>query len=483
LKSRLRALFKGADVQRLPTDSLAGFGPYGFGGPFPWLTPSSRIDYLTEAGDLTQNAIIMACLHWIGRTFPEAPIRVVVDQATGPAKVVPRHPLTRLLAQPNPYYNGLLMQSALLWSYNLDGNAYLTKARYKSGKLAELWYEPHTTIRPWVERNSTDFISGYQLKRNGRWTQEILPREDVIHFRHGLDPSNPRMGLSPLKAALREVFTDNEAANYTASLLRNMGIPGMVLSPGTDKDLVIEDPEALKETLQARFTGDKRGEPLVMMSPIKVDMLSFSPEQLALDKLRTIPEERITALLGLPAIVANLGAGLDFSSYNNVKELKASAYEGNLLPTQRLMAAQYDTDLLPELGDAETERVEFDISHVQALADDQADLVKCLSLGYKTGWLTRKDARLLSPYNLDTDDDDDVYITDLPAIAGNISEDDPAGTLLGGGNDAAKEELPGAKKTLPEPTTTEDRHGRTQLDDAFTTLLDDAFGKTEDLAA
>ena len=51
-----------------------------------------------------------------------------------------------------------------------------------------------------------------------------------MHFRFGLDPENDRKGRSPLAGVLREVFTDDEAANYTASLLRNMGVPGIIVS-------------------------------------------------------------------------------------------------------------------------------------------------------------------------------------------------------------------------------------------------------------
>ena len=53
-----------------------------------------------------------------------------------------------------------------------------------------------------------------------------------------------------------------------------------------------------------------RGKPHVSTAPIRIEQFGFSPEQMSLKDLRRLPEERISALLGIPAIVAGLGAGL-----------------------------------------------------------------------------------------------------------------------------------------------------------------------------
>lgn len=425
--SSVAAWFKGLDVSA-GGDIPFSYGAWGGASPWPFLMPSTRLDYKAEAGDLTQNAIIMACVQWIGRTFPEAPLRVMRAKGAT-ADAVPDHALTRLLAQPNPYYNGLLLWQATLASFNINGNAYWLKMRNDSQQVVQVWYEPHTTCRPYWPDDGSEFIAGYEVQRRGEWKK--VRREDVVHFRNGLDPRNPRLGLSPLGSAFREVFTDNEAANFSASLLRNLGIPGVIVSPATDM-ATIADPEGLKNAMVSKFSGDKRGEPMVMQGPTKIDVLSFSPEQMNLEKLRNIPEERITALLGIPAIVAGLGSGLDHSTYANVREAREAAYHNNLLPTQRLLAAQLDTDLLPDLGDERREHVAFDTSKVQALADDQDALYKRLSIAYNAGWIKRSEARTIAgETELVSDAADEIYKTDLLALTAKIMESDPAGTLLG----------------------------------------------------
>jgi HK97 family phage portal protein len=491
LRSAVSSFF-GEQKSAVPAGGDAPRSPDTGSDRWPALLPSTRINYQQEAGDLTQNAIIMACVNWIMRTFPEAPLQVMARQTNGQATAVVPHTLTALLETPNPFYDGLLLWQATLLSLNLNGNGYWILGRNRFKEILEVWWEPHMTIRPVWPNDGSTFISGYQVKRKGKWS-DPLPVEDVVHFRLGIDPANPRLGLSPLAAAFREVFTDNEAANYSASILRNMGIPGLVISPASPNFTIEEDEaDVIKQRTTAHFGGDRRGSTMVMQGPTKVDVLSWSPDELNLDKLRSIPEERVTALLGLPAIVAGLGAGLDHSTYNNTSEAKASGYEGNLLPTQRLLASKLRAQLLPELGDPKTQFLQFDTSKVQALAEDKDKRYQRLSIGYKAGWLTRADARTLSGENLEVDDDrDDVYITDLIVKGAKLAETEPAGTLLHEDGDADEDEEPEddgtdldkqlddatkpgkGSKSARHPISTEGKAGARQLTSAFAALMDE----------
>ena len=83
---------------------------------------------------------------------------------------------------------------------------------------------------------------GYHRVRITHWEYQPgagkvqrLELEDVIHFRHGIDPNNTRLGLSPLHSVIREIFIDLEASNFSASMLRNLGIPGLAISPKNDQ--------------------------------------------------------------------------------------------------------------------------------------------------------------------------------------------------------------------------------------------------------
>jgi phage portal protein BeeE len=99
----------------------------------------------------------------------------------------------------------------------------------RAGRVIALWWIPSDARAALAADDPTVFIGWYEYTVDGV-VYEDRP-EDVVHFRHGIDPNNPRKGLSPLASLFREIFTDDEAANFTASLLRNLGVPGVVISP------------------------------------------------------------------------------------------------------------------------------------------------------------------------------------------------------------------------------------------------------------
>lgn len=420
-----------------------GQGNYGWDS----LLPSTRVDYQAEAGDLTENTAIAACLQWITRTFPEAPIQVKRgDGAT--AKAVPHHPLTTLIARPNPYYSGILLWQATLASIIVSGNGYWLKVRSGRGDVVQLWYEPHFTCGPVWPRDGSQFISGYQINRGGTWYPVKSP--DVVHFRDGIDPQNTRLGLSRLASALREVYTDNEAANYSATILRNMGIPGLVVSPASSGDQ-ITDPMGLKRDIMAKTTGDRRGEPLVSGLPIKIERIAWNPSEMDVTKARRIPEERVSALIGIPAVVAGLGVGLDHSTYSNMQEAREAAYESCIVPTQRLLASELDVQLLPDLGDVANEKVSFDLSQVRALQEDKDALYKRVNAVWTSGLIMRSEGRAALDSSYLSTPEDDIYRTDLLTMAARVTEQEPAGTLISDDPDITQPS-PDDSPPLPQPS-------------------------------
>jgi HK97 family phage portal protein len=325
--------------------------------------------------DVRASSAVAACVNWFCRTFPEAPLQVVQTNRDGEREVVTAHPLPALLEMPNPFYSGVLLWDATLSDWMIDGNAYWVKVRNGQGAVLQLWWTPSSLIEPrWSKDNATEFIGWYDYRPDPARDRKIkLDPSDVVHFRYGIDPANMRKGKSPLASVMREIFTDEEAARYSAALLKNMGVPGIIISPESDGlsgGVMPEDAKRIVEQLKAKTTGDKRGEPLFISTGVKVHTLSFNPQQMNLKDLRRVPEERVTAALGIPAIVAGLGAGLDRSTYSNMAEAREAAYESFIIPHQRRFAADIKSQLLPDFG-GEGMAVQFDTSGVRVLQEDE----------------------------------------------------------------------------------------------------------------
>ncbi len=348
----------------------------------------TRRDYKGKVGDGRGNSIVVACVNWIARTFPEAPVQVTRAGEDGQQVPIPDHPMATLLENPNPFYPGELLMQAVLIDRTLTGNAYIVKERNGFGLPIALWWVPSSTIEPRWPQDGLTFISHYDYNP-GNGARPIHP-DDVIHFRHlGIDPNNTRLGISPLASLWREIFTDDEAANFSASLLTNFAVPGMIVSPSDDSEITADEAKVIKEGLMQRFGGDKRGEPGVFSAKTKVDVVAWSPQQMDLGMLRQIPEERISAVIGVPAAVVGLGTGLQQTKVGaTMRELREQAFESNLVPTYRLVGAELRTQLLVDFEpDITKYRVGFDMSQVRVLQEDVSALWERTGGAVRAGWL------------------------------------------------------------------------------------------------
>ena len=352
------------------------FGRYTSGRPSLFL-PRTQIDYEREVGDGTKSDIVMAGVHWLMGAFPEAPVTLNRLGTDGSPEPVLMHDFLSILKRPNPYYSGEQLWMGIEMSYTVSGNAYAIIVSDNAGRPAQLWWVPHWMMEPEWDREGNEFLTHYVYSPPGHRPIRV-EAEDVLHFRFGFDPNNPRKGLSPLRTVMRELFTDAEAANWTASFLRNGAVPSIMVMPKENANILQNDDDlkATKADLLASFTGDRRGEPMAIGAPVDIAQFGYNPQEMDLASLRRIPETRAAAALRLPPIVMGLLSGLEFATYANFREAERVAYRANLIPTYRNMAGTLHTQLLSLFEqNIDQFQVNFDVSRVEALqenADERA---------------------------------------------------------------------------------------------------------------
>lgn len=325
------------------------------------------------------NSAVFACLMAIATAYPEPPLRVYRRRRDGNEEWLDGSPLQDLLDNPTP--GGVLSIEDILfwvaWAKHTDGNAYVVKVRAGDavrGNVIELWPVSPNQMWPITERGrdgrALDWISYYKMKVGpGKFTE--VPVENVIHFRLGVDPEDRRKGLSPLKRLVRELAADDEATKFTDTLLSNYAVPGLVVIPGGMTHLTKTEADRIGDTFTEKFGSDNRGKVVVLSKETRVEKFGFSPEELNLTGLHRVPEERIAAVMGVPAIVAGLGAGLDRATYANARELREMFTEMKLVPQWRQDAARLNASLLPDFSSQRDVSVRFDISDVRALQEDE----------------------------------------------------------------------------------------------------------------
>jgi HK97 family phage portal protein len=376
-----------------------------------WFVNNKDLSFRRDTEPINSN-VVMAPVFYIMKKEPDAPIALKGEDG----ELINQHPMLSLLSRPNPYYSSTLLRMGIDLSFILDGNAYLVKIRDSRLAVRQLWYVPHTIITPYVKQGSENFIDYYKYMPGGREIE--LSTDDVVHFRYGIDPDNIRKGLSPLKSALKEIYTDEEAAAFSANILRNSGVPGIIVSPASDSAGRIPDKELTetKEFLKTQFTGAHRGEPLALSGPTKVEKYSFSPADMDLSAIRNVPEERICALLSLPAVVVGFGTGTQQTRVGAAtKELREMAYTDGIMPLQKIYAEELHTQLLPEFEpNPDKFKVVFDYSDIKVLQEDKKNQDDGIRASVTAGILRVDKAQAWLGYEVD--DSQAVYLRSMATI-------------------------------------------------------------------
>jgi HK97 family phage portal protein len=413
-----RALFRMASM------TFQGYGGQGYG--WRLLLPGSQYDYEAAAGDLWRNSAVAACLRWLRINFPEPILEACRDLKDGTVEAIPGHECVRLLQRPNPHYDWWTFSAAWVLSAVVDGNSYALKIRSSAGKVIELWWIPHWLIWPRWEQDGSEFIGWYEYSVNGKIIR--IPPSEVIHYRQGIDPRDDRKGFSELKQCVRAVCGLNECDTYTASIMRNMGMPTAVISFDGDGMVQPDDLEELQQQWRERFAAEGRGSPLFSPRKMTVARLSMSPEELKLDELPARLEDQVHAAIGLSPMVTGATSGAKHKTYANYGEARKAAYEDCLIPMQKAMASCWTQQLLePEFWSGPAaDRLRFDYRTVQCLAENENELGERVGKQYQTYQvIKRSEAREALGY--DWGPEDEVYFAEAnpaPAMTAEAQGDD-----------------------------------------------------------
>lgn len=391
---------------------------------------NTKIDFQSEVGELSDSSLVMAAVRWLGKNLPEAPLRVMKTEGDKSTAVID-HPLVMLLKKPTEYFSGQTLWKSFAADWIISGNVYLQKIRNAFKDVIGLRFWPYYQIRPhWAGLDAsagdpTKFVDFYQVKVDNRVYE--IPLEDVVHFRDGLD-TRTRCGVSPLNSVLREIYTDNEIATYSAVTLKNLGVAPFAVVPDGDVEI---DGKSVKEAIERAITGDNRARIPVIDAPVKFPTLGMKAKDMSLATMGGRPETRIPAVIGINAVVLYLEAGLAHSIYHNVSEAREEAIEQYLIPLQRYISEELELQLLPDLEkNTKGFSISYDYSEVRALQPDQDKLFERWGKLFIQGGCTR--ARLLSETGQTFSDIDNVYY--MSRGAGLVLPNEklvPAGSVTG----------------------------------------------------
>lgn len=385
---RLNPFAKKEKVGLTDTGSLKH--PSGGAWQSYWRLPSER-DYSRQVGDGSNSNLVGPGIDFITDSFVEAPIRIrQYDEKGKLGEPIHDHPMKKRIEHPNPHYSGELLWMPTIADWIVGGNAYwLPMSWTAAGEPLDLYFISSRYIEPIASPDGSTYLHHYEYRPGGQNEPEELGPDEVVHFRWGLDPRNPLKGFSRLQRVLRELYTDEEAARFTAALLHNYGVPGLMVFPKND-DIDFEQAQEVKRDIIQKTTGDRRGEPIVMTSEAGLQEFGFSPQDMNLSDLRAIPESRVAAALQIPAAVLGFLAGMAQTKVGaTMLEMREMGFETGVAPKMRLICGDLRTQFLRHYTDDPSKyKIDHDLSEVRVLQEDQSKLVRRVDTMVKGGWMT-----------------------------------------------------------------------------------------------
>lgn len=435
----LRELLTGAPPQTLGLDAK-GFaysqqggsssGVY-YGSGYQLLNalqrPSSR-EYAAVRIELS--SALAVCLNTVTNAFPEAELCVEREVEDGEDEREPKHPALMLMERPSKFFSGAEVTTAVVRDLmtSATGSAYLVKRRGAYGRPSELWPVSSSMMRPVWPDTGEEFISGYEITIDGH--RRLLDTKDVIHFRNDIEG---RYGVPMLPPVMQDIYIDTAAGDFTAAIMRNMGMPGAIVSPkqlpdGRDVSLPKEKRDEFAAEWQRRFTGQGRGRVFFPSIPMDVHQLGFDPEKMSLRQIRQIAEERLSALYNIPAIVAGFGAGLEHSTYANYEQALRAFWNGCIIPIQRRIATTLTYQLLRvDYPNSESLYFEYEHDHIKALSESETEKRQRDREDYLAGILTHH--QVVSRLGIAPEGDDWMVlpssVTAYPVDAMPVAEPEP----------------------------------------------------------
>jgi HK97 family phage portal protein len=334
-----------------------------------------------------QNAIVYRCVRMIAEAAASVPLLLYEGD-----EEIEDHPLTQLIARPNPAQCGPDLLEAWYGFLLVSGNAYL-EAVAIGGNVRELHVLRPDRMR--IVPGNDGWPEAWEYTVSGRTVRlsaDVVPGiRPVLHMKL-FHPTNDHYGMSPLEAAATSIDIHNAAARWNKALLDNSARPsGALVYASREGNLTSEQYERLKHELERGFQGAANaGRPLLLEGGLDWKSMSLSPKDLDFIEAKNAAAREIALALGVPPML--LGIPGD-NTYSNMQEATRMFWRQTVLPLVARTAKALSGWLAPAYGSPIELRADLD--GIEALSTEREALWTRID---KATFLTPNEKRAAAGY-------------------------------------------------------------------------------------
>lgn len=285
---------------------------------------------------------------------------------------------------------------------------------------AELWL-----LRPDLVEVVTDEsgrVAQQYKYRPEKGKMQTLSARDVlvIRFPH---PNSELAGLSPMQAAWSIIEAHTNAIVFQKTLMKNMGVPGGVLSIKGLYGRSEDDKDKLKAEIKETIDGIKNaGRTLVLESEIMdYRSLAASPKEIDWSGGQGTMVRAICAVFGVPSILIG---DPERGTYANYEEARRVLYTDTAIPLKQQWLALLNRLLVPRYGMAGL-KLGICTRHIDALSEDETEMVERLMLCGEVMYIDEIRAALPNPLPPLPNGTGQVLAKAAPVMQAPVEDDEP----------------------------------------------------------
>lgn len=320
----------------------------------------------------SRNELVYTCVEELATSAAE-PRLVGVRKTSKGTEQVKDHPILDLFERPNPWMDRFTLIASLVMFRAIAGNAYLEKTRSASGKVVELW--PLRPDRVFVVPDARTYIGGWEYRLEGEGISGRvfdLPADGLIQFRTR-NAVDDWYGLPPLAVCAERVDTDAMMRAFTLAFFRNAAVPAGLLN--ITKQVSTAERQVIRDKLRAETGGPQNWHQLMVLDGTEAKFtpmgMPLGQSGIILPELDEISEARIAMAFGVPLELIGARLGMLHGNRSTTKEARATFWDETLVPMYQELAACLSRSLLDEPGFDDLDYLEFDLSTVKALQEDE----------------------------------------------------------------------------------------------------------------
>jgi len=256
-------------------------------------------DFLDEYKDW-----VYLCVSLIAQEVSSAHIRLYKQKIGRGGKIdkqeLTSHPLLDLLNSPNPMMSRGEFLEAISSYVDLDGNAYIWKARV-SKEPKKLYPLRPDVMKPILDKES-GFVVSYSYDKGSNDITSFDPK-NIIHIKNfnpkWINSANPLRGIGRVEASKSFINEEATIREWNKNFIENGASPSGVLE--YDGELNQEGVDTLRAKFKQKFQGaGNSGEIPFLQGGLKYRTTQISQREMAFIDQRKLDRDDIFALFGVP---------------------------------------------------------------------------------------------------------------------------------------------------------------------------------------